>query len=187
MERDNKLKILYDTGRTVFTLKNLADLWNLSSESAKVVVKRMVDKNVLYRVASGYYTITEKYNLLELANLITTPSYVSLQSALFYHNISFQVSNIITSVAKINYTKKIGDTIFKYHSMKEEIFFNLEGLNYHKTFTIATPERAILDCLYFGYLPDIDNPEKINFTYLKELSLFYPKSVRKKVKEIIEK
>ena len=48
------------------------------------------------------------------------------------------------------------------------------------------PERAILDCFYFGLLPNLDNVNKINFTYLKKISIFYPKSVIKKVNKLIK-
>jgi len=51
--------------------------------------------------------------------------------------------------------------------------------------TMALPERAILDSFYFGYLPDIDDPSKLNKTLLSKLSVLYPKTVQKKVKGIL--
>ncbi|MBN1446039.1 MAG: hypothetical protein JW957_08040 [Candidatus Omnitrophica bacterium] len=186
MKRDERLRVLLDTKRTVFTFKNLIDLWELKPETAKVVVKRMVDRGIIYRVVRGYYSITREGNLYETANLIVQPSYVSMHSALFYHNVSFQVSTIVTSVGLINYEKKVGKSAFKYCSMKKKLFFNLEGIEYKQNVAIAKPERAILDSLYFGFTPSLDNPNSVNISYLKKLSSFYPKTVRNKVLKIQE-
>lgn len=186
MKRDKRVRILLDTKRTVFTFKNLVDLWGLKPETAKIVIKRMVDRGIIFRIARGYYSLTREWNLYELANLIVQPSYISMNSALFYHNISFQLSTIVTCIGLINYEKKIGKTIFKYYSMKKELFFNLEGIDYKENISIAKPERAILDCLYFGFAPNIDNPNSVNISYLKKLSLFYPNTVRTKVLKIQE-
>ncbi len=186
MERDKRLRILLDTKRTVFTFKNLIDLWELKPETAKVIVKRMVDRGIIYRVARGYYSLTKEGSLYETANLIVQPSYVSLHSALFYHNVSFQVSTIVTSVGLINYEKEVGRNVFKYYSMKESLFFNLEGIDYKQNIAVVKPERAILDSLYFGFTPNLDNPNSLNPSYLKRLSVLYPKTVRDKAFKLRE-
>ncbi len=186
MKRDNRLRVLLDMKRTVFTFRNLIDLWELKPETAKIVVKRMVDRGIIYRVVRGYYSITREGNLYETANLIVQPSYVSMHSALFYHNVSFQISTIVTSVGLINYEKKVGKRSFKYYSMKEKLFFNLEGIEYKQNVAIAKLERAILDCFYFGLVPNLDNSNSVNISYLKKMSLFYPKTVRNKVSKIEE-
>lgn len=187
MNNAERLKILSDAGRTVFSLKNLQSLWGLSPQNTKIVASRMAQKHLIIRIARGYYAITEELNIYELANLIISPSYVSLNSSLFFHGISFQVSNTITSVGLLNYQKRVSSRLFKYYSMKKSLFFNLEGIEYKKNLAIARPERAILDCLYFGILPNVDNYDKLNITYLKKVSFLYPKTVQKKIKKYIEK
>ena len=187
MDNAQRLKILSLTGRTVFSFKNLKDLWQSSSQTTKVIAKRMVDKNLITRISRGYFALDENFNEFELANIIITPSYVSFNSSLFHHGISFQVSMIISSVALLHYQRKINEKTYKYFSMKESLFFNLEGINYKDHFAIAKPERAILDCLYFGLLPNIDVHDKLNFNYIEKISSFYPKSVQKKLKKIRDK
>lgn len=186
MNNAERLKILTETGRSVFSLKNLQSLWEVNPHSAKIVARRMVEKRLIKRIARGYYALKDEFNIYELANLIISPSYVSLNSSLFYHGISFQVSNIITSVALLNYSKEIEKIIYKYYAMKGSLFFNLEGINYKKNLSMARPERAVLDCFYFGILPNIDNFDKLNINYLKKISIFYPKTVQKKVKKFLE-
>jgi predicted transcriptional regulator of viral defense system len=186
MERDKRLKILINTKRTVFTLKNLADIWELKMETAKIVAKRMVDKEIIYRIVRGYYSLTPEGDIYEMANLIIQPSYISLHSALFYHNVSFQVSTFVSSVGLINYEKRVDKNAFKYYSMKKTLFFNLEGIEYKKNITIAKPERAILDSLYFGITPNLDNLNNVNYSYMEKLSFFYPYTVRNKIYKIRE-
>lgn len=187
MTNAQRLKILTDSGKTVFSSKDLRGLWNIGSQAVKVVTKRVVEQDLLIKLAKGYYTLSRDFNVYELANLVVSPSYVSFNSALFYHGISFQVSNIVSSVALFNYQKKIGEYNLKYYSMKKSLFFNLEGVDYKENLTIASPERAVLDSFYFGLLPNIDNWEKLNPTYIKELSIIYPKVVRKKIKNLLNK
>jgi predicted transcriptional regulator of viral defense system len=187
MDNAQRLKILTNLGKTVFSLKNLQNLWGSNIYTTKVIAKRMVDKKLITRIDRGYYALSEEFNIYELANIIISPSYVSLNSSLFYHGISFQVSNIITSVSLLSYQRKIRKMIFKYYSMKDLLFFNLEGISYKDNLAITRPERAILDCLYFNLLPNIDNSDKLNISYFKKISLFYPKTTQEKLRKFLEK
>jgi len=182
-----RLKILNDSKRTVFNTKDLQSLWQESPRNTVIIAKRMVNRGLILKLSKGYYALNKEYNPYELANLIVSPSYVSFNSALFFWDVCFQVTDTINSVATFNYEKKIGDITFKYYAMKEELFFNLEGIIIKDNISIASPERAILDSFYFGFLVNIDNVEKINFTFLKKISLFYPKSVQKKIKKFFKK
>ena len=184
MNSSQRLKILMDSGRSVFTLKNLQQLWVSNAHTTKIVASRMVVKGIIYRYARGYYGLRKDFDTNEIANIIITPSYISLQTALFFHNISFQVSNFVTSVGLISYQRRIDNYLFRYYAMKESLFFNLSGIEYKSGLAIAKPERAILDCLYFGLLPNIDNFQRVNLTYLKELAEFYPNSVAKEIQNI---
>lgn len=186
MDNAQRLKILTDSGKTVFTSKNLRSFWNLKNQTTKIIAKRMADKELIFRIVRGYYSLNKDFNEYELANLVISPSYISLHTSLFYHKISFQVSTVVTSVALLNYQKKVKSKTFKYYAMKKSLFFNLEGINYKNNLAIARPERAILDSFYFGLLPNIDNPEGINPTYLRKISSFYPKEVIKKVEKLYD-
>lgn len=187
MTNAQRLKLLTNTDKTTFSLGELRNIWDTNYQTARVAAKRMVKEGLLIKLAKGYYALDKDFNIYELANLVVSPSYISFNSALFYHGISFQVSNIISSVALFNYQRKIGGYALKYYSMKESLFFNLEGINYKKNLAIASPERAVLDSFYFDLLPNIDNWEKLNLTYLRKLSLIYPKTIRKKLENLVKK
>lgn len=185
MNNSNRLKILMESGRTVFTPLDLRMLWRVNTLNAKISAVRMVGKSLIIRLASGYYALNDRYNRHELANRIASPSYVSFQSALFYAGINFQAREEIASVALRNHRKEVGNTIYTYAAMKKELFFNSEGVVTREGVFIALPERAILDSFYFGYLPDIDDASKLNKTYLAKLSAMYPKTVQKKAKGLL--
>lgn len=186
MNNAQRFKILNNTSRTVFSSQDIQALWNISSHNTKIILKRMLQNDLLIKLAKGYYALSVDFNIYELANLIISPSYISLDSALLYHGVSFQTNSRVISAALLNYKRQIKNTIFEYHAMKESLFFNLAGINYNQNFSMAVPERAILDTFYFGFLPNLDNFEKINRSYLKELAQFYPKTIQKKVTDLIK-
>lgn len=183
-----RLKILIDSKKTVYTTQDLQDLWQEKSLKTVIIsAKRMVEKKLILKLAKGYYALNKEYSVYELANLIISPSYISFNSALFYWNVCFQAGGEIDSVALLNYKKKIKNKIYKYYAMKKDLFFNLDGIIIKNNLTFALAERAILDSLYFGFLPNIDNEKKINFSYLKKLSLIYPLTIQNKIEEIYGK
>ena len=100
---------------------------------------------------------------------------------------SFQISDQVLSAANFNHQKKIDGRIYIYHKIKQSLLFNMKGLIKRKTFTLATPERAVLDILYFGLKPILDNPDKINRVRLGDLVNFYPKSIRVKLNKLYDK
>ena len=186
MNNAQRLKILSGTGKTVFSMKNLQDLWESNPNTAKIIAKRMTDKKLIVRIERGYFALDEEFDIYELANLIISPSYISLSSSLFYHEVSFQASQTVTSASLLNYERKAAGRTYKYYAMKDSLFFNLEGIRYRDNLAIAMPERAILDCLYFNLLPNVDNSDEINPGFLKEISSFYPKTVQRKIRKYLE-
>ncbi|MBU4375429.1 type IV toxin-antitoxin system AbiEi family antitoxin domain-containing protein [Patescibacteria group bacterium] len=179
-----RLKILIESKKTVFRAKDLQSLWQENPRNTIVIAKRMVAKNLILKLAKGYYALNEEYNIYELANLIISPSYVSLNSALLFWGACFQVSGTVQSIALLNYQKEVGDRIFKYQAMKKSLFFNPDGMDFKNNISVASPERALLDSFYFGVAVNIDDWEKINKTYLNKLAQSYPLSVQKKVKSL---
>jgi predicted transcriptional regulator of viral defense system len=185
MNNSERFKILMESGRTVFTPLDLRMLWWVNALNAKISVVRMVEKGLMVRLATGYYTLNDRYNRYELANRILSPSYVSFQSALFYAGINFQARGEVGSVALRVHRKKVGNTLYTYVAMKRDLFFNTEGVVTREGVAMALPERAILDSFYYGYLPDIDDTSKLNKTFLEKLSALYPKTVQKKMRGLL--
>jgi len=187
MNNAHRLKALADTGKTVFSVHDMRGLWGAAPSATRIAVSRMETKGLLRRVARGYYSLRMDYDPLELANLVVRPSYVSLQAALFFHGLSSQVRSSVESAALYNYERKIDGRTFRYFAMKESLFFHMEGITASKNVTIARPERAVLDCLYFGLLPGLDRPESLNGRLVEKLAAAYPKTVRNKAEAFFGK
>ncbi len=179
-----KLKVLMESKKTVFRARDLQILWNEGCRNTIIYAKRMAAKNLILKLAKGYYALNKDYDVYQLANLIISPSYVSFNSALFFWGACFQVSKTVQSVSLLNYQREIDGRTYKYQSMKKDLFFYSEGIDHKNNVSIASPERALLDSFYFGLAANVDDWEKINKTYLKKLAEKYPGSVQKKARSL---
>jgi len=106
------------------------------------------------------------YDYFFIANKIYSPSYISLESALSHYGFIPETTLQITSVS----TRKTNffDTqfgVFSYQSVKNELYFGYEIIeNNERPFTLATPEKAILDYLYLhSEITGIEDLEGLRF------------------------
>ncbi len=114
-----------------------------------------VKKDLLLRLKNGIYAFArEKTNLKceEIAYFIYQPSYISLESALFYYNfIPEMVYSQISVTAKINRTFDNTFGRFIYRHIKKELFWGYQVISTkYGQFLMAEPEKAILDYLYLN-------------------------------------
>lgn len=90
----------------IFTIDDIAKQLKITLPSAKILASRYVKKGILIRLKRNYYItklLWEKLtteDLFEIANLLQTPSYISLTTALSYYGITTQqIRNVIESIA----------------------------------------------------------------------------------------
>lgn len=187
MNQATRIKKLKNADKSIFSTDDLKDLWNMRGNWTTTVVKRFTDNGILTKLGRGIYSFGDEIDPFELANTAITPSYISFNSALRYWDIAFQAEKTISSAASYTAEKKIAGYTLKYHKIKDELLYNLEGIKQDGGISVAEPERAILDCLYLGILPNLDREEKINKTRLKGLANLYPESVQEEVNNLIKK
>ena len=158
-------------------------------------------KGYIIKIKNGWYIFTDREKneniLYSIANKIYNPSYISLETALFYYGLIPEAVFKITSIStlKTNALKtKIGE--FSYHSIKANVFFGYGIVQENKhSFKLAYPEKAILDLLYFKhYIKTADDicglrlntAELCNIINFKKLDnytmLFESKALAKRVK-----
>lgn len=139
---------------TVQVLKSL--LVNRSLHAQKALLKRACAHKKLIRVKKGLYVFNPKLggpliHDFSVANLVHTPSYISLQSALSYYALIPEAVYIVTSVTpqrSCEYKTPVGHFSFNYLKAK---CFNLgfyrlcEG---PATYLIATPLKALVDLIF---------------------------------------
>ena len=119
-------------------------------------VKRLIQQGKMLHIRRGLYYLTEiqgavKPHPFELAQYIYAPSYISLESALAYHQLIPEAVYVITS-ACARRSKKFNTPIgvFSYLHLPAENFYTEVELitenNYR--FMVAKPWKAICDYIY---------------------------------------
>ncbi len=153
----------------ILSTRDIANILSINKESAKVTASRYACKGLLIRLKKDFYISENKFNnlteaeLFKLANLIQTPSYISLTTALSYYNITTQQQrNFIESIAlKRSKRKKIDKIDFEYILIKKILY---SGFIKKDKFFIAIPEKALADSIYLTSLKRYNcDFEAINF------------------------
>ena len=140
-----------------FSTSDIARVLGISIESARVTAVRYTQKKILTRLKKDIYVLTERIKYMGdserfmLANIIQTPSYISLTTALSYNEISTQQQqNYIESVA-LNRTKlvHVAQLSFSFSKIQPALY---DGYVRTEGFFIATPEKALADAVYLAAL-----------------------------------
>ena len=172
-----------------FGYEDIARVLSITPQSARVTANRYVKKGFLIRAKRNIYLLKDRWLDLTreqkfiLANIIQTPSYISLMSALEYYEITTQIQQDFIESIALKRTKEVelDHTFFNYIKINPVLysgFFRIRG------FFIATPEKAFLDAIYlksFGrYQLDISS---IDFSKLKrkkveEMAAMYPEKTK---------
>ncbi|MFC2112256.1 hypothetical protein ACFLTA_03230 [Bacteroidota bacterium] len=123
---------------------------------------RWQQKGYLVKIIKGWYCFSDDQaaeNISWLiANLIYTPSYISLDSALSWYNLIPEAVYITTSVS----TRKTNQFItaagnFRYNTVKKSAFgfghrlIDVKPGEQSRKIVIAEPEKAILDFFYINH------------------------------------
>ncbi|MBW2219778.1 MAG: hypothetical protein JRF40_09865 [Deltaproteobacteria bacterium] len=179
-----KIKSLY------FTYNEVADTLEITNDSARVICSRYVAKNLLIRIKRNVYALQERWKcldeteIMQIANIIQVPSYISLTTALSYYGYTTQIQqNYIESIC-VNKTfyKNVDQVEFNYTKISKQYYFDFNKLN---GVFIASPEKALLDALYLAslgrYSLDFSALETSKFDKEKLRGLFtgYPKKTNK--------
>lgn len=159
----NGTQKLYETGKTVFTLNDLALNWGITSRP--VLLNRVnywSKKDKLISLKRGLYALNPNYSKYEVAQKLLTPSYISLHTVLAMEGLVFQYDPSIYCVANLSRKFKVGEDAYIYKKVKDDILYNKAGILDKGGYFIASKERAFLDQLYlvsnyyFDNLDDLD-------------------------------
>ncbi len=169
-----------------FGYEDVAKALRVTLDSAKVTCSRLVVKGILARLKRNIYILKDKLDNLNtedkfiLANIIQTPSYVSLMTALDYYGITTQMQrNFVESIGILR-TKELNIHGFglKYSKVQKSLYF---GFRKEGEFFIAAPEKAFLDALYLmslkRYRFDLTsiNFDRLDSREIRRIFEFYPR------------
>ncbi len=166
--------------QVVLRTADVMALLDINKSNASKLLSRLADSGHVVRIKRGLWVIAEELDPLVLPRYLTSPfpSYVSLQSALYYHGMISQIPRV-TYCASLARTRRYSTPLgtFSVHHVAASFFSGFEEIGQHGV-VMAVPEKALLDFLYFA-------PAKSRlFVALPELEL--PQSFsRRKAREFI--
>jgi hypothetical protein len=178
-----------DFGKKFFFIREIASLLSLSSPAAAMLLMRAEKNGLVFRVKNLWVNNLNQPTLFEIALTLSSPSYLSLESALFYHQCLSQSPKGALSMVACGRPFKVKTPLgdIRYFHLREKLFF---GFDSHR---IAYPEKAWLDLIYMRGLRGRSRIlfEDVYFDRLSEkkisrLALRFPPWVHDLSKKIIK-
>lgn len=112
-----------NSGRAVYTTSQLSNLIGKDHTTASVYMTRLWKSGLATRLVRGKISFVA--NDLVIASQLIEPSYISLHSALLFHNVMRQVPHRVQSVTLVN-SKVLEDLGLEYHKIPPGLMFGYE-------------------------------------------------------------
>jgi len=179
---DDIILTLYSKPQTVFTLDEISLYFpNIIYENLRSRVRYFTNVGKLKRLRQGVYA-KEKYDPLELANKLYSPSYISLETVLTKGGVVFQYYERIFAVSYLTREVIVENITIQYRQIKKDVLVNTEGIELKEGYSIASLERAFLDALFIYKNYHFDNLGALNWKKILELQfLYHSKAFEKRV------
>lgn len=146
---------LVSLGKRIFAPRDLMVIFGASRRAVDAFTSYNVKKGFLVRLKNGLFALGRDLpGEFCIANNVYYPSYVSLETALSYYNLIPEIIYPVISVTTITTREfKIQNRMFIYHKIKKQAFggFITKKIGRESVY-IATPEKGIVDFLYFVFL-----------------------------------
>ena len=182
--KNETLVDLYKKPQTVFTLKDIS-LWfpEVPYNNLKERMSYFARSGSIKKLIRGVYA-KETYDVLELANKLYVPSYVSLETVLQRAGVTFQYYERIFAMSYLSREVVVDGHTVEYRRIKKEILLNKQGIEEQGVVVIATPERAFLDAVFLYKNYHFDNLSTLNWEKIMELKYIYASRIfSKRVEE----
>lgn len=156
----------------VFQTSDAAACLNIDSAHASKLLARLSSAGHLFHLSRGLWAFKGRVEPLALPEYLTNPfpSYISLQSALYYHDMISQIP-AITYAVSISRTKRYETPlgVVSIHHVNPSFFFGFESMG-RGIAKMASPEKALIDFLYlspaksnlFRALPELEFPKNFS-------------------------
>ena len=132
-----------------FTVDTLANILHKDPAYAKLYLSRLKHRGLIKHLQRNVYTT--QHDPLIVASHIIWPSYISLWTALRYHDLTEQIPttiSVVTPRSKTRTTIHFENTTIEFHHIRPAWFFGYEKtrISDFEVF-IAEPEKALIDAL----------------------------------------
>jgi predicted transcriptional regulator of viral defense system len=168
MRQIDALAKLTRLGQPVFETKDAAACLQVTPKAASTILRRLAGDGFVFPLNRPKWVLAKAADKLTIAEHLTAPhpSYVSLQSALFYHGMISQIPEV-TYCVSLSRTRRYETPLgaFSIHHIDPDFFFGFEPIGKAGA-SMASPEKALLDILYlstarsllFKTLPELEIP-----------------------------
>ncbi len=173
----NKFVQIATSGSTVFSYSDLAYFFGNDKQKLTAKIAYYAKRGYLYQIKRWLYSLGKDYDIFEMATKIQKPSYISLQSALWFYGMNFQHDGTIYVVGYKTEEIDVDGKKISFKVLKKKIRENFSGIISEKGYAIASRERAVLDTLYLYKQYFFDNLEGINWIAVKELVKIYDSKI----------
>ncbi len=179
------LEVLLRSPQTIFSTKDAVLLWKENDNSVVTDrLKKYAKSGKLFRAYRGLYAKDQKFDYLELATRIYTPSYVSFETVLTRAGVNFQYYGNIFVASYVNREIRVGEQKVTFVRMKSYVLSNTIGIEHKDGYPIATPERAFLDRVYVSKDYHFDNLANLDWDKVFEiLPIYHNKRLEMKINE----
>jgi len=141
--------------RPVFTTREIAALRGASIASTSQVLRRMTASGLLTAATRGIWCSPSdpRFTRFALVPFLAgdRPAYVSLVTALHLHGRIDQIPQVV-HVATTGHTRAVRTALgrFDFHRIQPDFFAGFDWYRGGREFLIASPEKALVDCLYLA-------------------------------------
>ena len=147
----------YEIFRQYFMRKHIIDVREIRTVFPDFDRRRLFDwqrKGYIRKIINGFSLFSElerdEFLLMRMANVMYAHSYISLETALGYYGLIpesvYQITSCSTRKTKIFNTPLAS---FRYRSVAPAYFFGYGIERHNHDMFMASPEKAVLDYLYF--------------------------------------
>jgi predicted transcriptional regulator of viral defense system len=164
-----------------FSTEQISAYVGISNRDGYKLLIKLKEQGIVYHLRRGLWALVETADPHVLVDYLTypTPCYLSLQSALYYHQMIDQIPSTIYAVSLARtrqYITPIG--IYSIHHIDEKLFYDFDFVGENQV-RIATPEKALFDFFYlkptkthlFYALPELTTPPDFQWKKLQDFTL----------------
>lgn len=177
-----------DTLQALPALFRSADVLKFTA-NANVFLTRALERGFITRLTRGVYVnsrLKPEPSPEEAACFVRTPSYISAEWALHLHGVIIQVPTVCTVVTLstavgVSRNLQWRGVAIEYSHIADRLYFGFEA---REGYNLATPEKALLDCIYYRDAVPFEDElemEMLDVGRLREMAQSFPVRVREMV------
>ncbi len=163
------LKEIQNISLPIFSTSDIAIQLKISNSYGNKILKRLSDESFICHLRRNLWCFPDKVDPLMLPDYLTAPlpSYISLQTALYFHGMISQIPEVIYAVSLAR-TRQFLNAMgtFSIHHIQPLLFSGFEIIGPNQI-RLASMEKALFDFFYFkpaktrlfSALPELDIPE----------------------------